>query len=113
MNERETKSFVTPGNHTVVLRTYLTGKEAAALKAIMFADLKINASDAVTGKVGIADLPATFLVSQENKVLEYLVVSVDGETANAIEKLGDLPEADYNAVLAEVQKIRVPLVPKS
>ena len=38
MNERESKPFVTPGNHTVVLRTYLTGKESAALKAIMYSE---------------------------------------------------------------------------
>jgi len=113
MSERESKSIVTPGNHTVVLRTYLTGKESAALKAIMYEDLRINASDASSGKVSLADMPATFLISQENKALEYLLVSVDGETASPFEKLGDLPEVDYNAVLAEVQKIRVPLVPKS
>ncbi len=46
----------------------------------MYADLKINASDAATGKVGLADMPATFLVSQEAKALEFLVVSVDGDT---------------------------------
>ena len=74
MSERETKSIVTPGNHTVILRTYLTGKESAALKAIMYADLKINASDAASGRVGLADMPATFLVSQESKALEFLVV---------------------------------------
>jgi hypothetical protein len=113
MPERESKPFVTPGNHTVVLRTYLTGKESSALKAIMYSELKINPSDAATGKVVLGDMPATFLVSQEEKALEFLVVSVDGDTNAYLAKLGDLPEADYNAVLAEVQKIRVPLVPKS
>lgn len=113
MNERESKPFVTPGNHTVVLRTYLTGKESAALKAIMYSEMRINASDAASGKVALADMPATFLVSQENKALEYLVVSVDGETNACLEKLGDLPEDDYKAVLDEVNRIRVPLVPQS
>jgi hypothetical protein len=113
MPERENKAIATPNGYTVVLRTYLTGKESAALKAIMYADLKINASEASSGKVSLGELPATFLVTQENKALEYLVVSVDGVTEAPIDKLGDLPEADYNAVLAEVQKIRVPLVPKS
>ena len=112
MNERESKPFVTPGNHTVVLRTYLTGKESAALKAII-TEMRINASDAASGKVALADMPATFLVSQENKALEYLVVSVDGETNACLEKLGDLPEDDYKAVLDEVNRIRVPLVPQS
>ena len=39
-----------------------------------------QASDAATGKVDLADMPATFLVSQERKALEFLVVSVDGDT---------------------------------
>jgi hypothetical protein len=110
--KRETKEFITQGGHKVVLCTYLTGKESAALKAIMYADLKINASDAATGKVALADMPATFLVSQENKALEYLIVSVDGDESAPVDKLGDLPEADYNAVLAEVTKIRVPFKPE-
>jgi hypothetical protein len=113
MSGRETKSIVTPGNHTVVLRTYLTGKESSALKAIMFSELKINPSDAASGKVALGDMSATFLVSQEAKALEFLVVSVDGDTNAYLEVLGNLPEADYNAVVAEVQKIRVPLVQTS
>jgi hypothetical protein len=113
MTERETKTVTTPNGHTVVLRTYLTGKESSALKAIMFSELKINPSDAASGKVALGDMSATFLVSQEAKALEFLVVSVDGDTAAPVEKLGDLPEADYNAVVAEVQKIRVPLVQTS
>lgn len=112
--EREIKSFVTPGNHTVVLRTYLTGKESNELKALMYADLKINAADATNGgKAVLSDIPASFMLAQEKKAVEFLVVSVDGVTENAIDKLGDLPESDYNSILAEVQKIRVPLVPRS
>ena len=73
--------------------------------------MRINASDAASGKVALADMPATFLVSQENKALEYLVVSVDGETNACLEKLGDLPEDDYKAVLDEVNRIRRPFSP--
>jgi hypothetical protein len=113
MSDRETREFVTPGNHTVLLRTYLTGKESNELKAIMYADLKITAADAAGGKVGLADIPASFMLTQEKKAVEFLVVSIDGQTENVIDKLGDLTESDYNAVLAEIQKIRVPLVPRS
>jgi hypothetical protein len=110
--DRETKSFVTPGNHTVVLRTYLTGKEANELKVIMYADLKINAADASSGKVALADIPASFMVKQEQKALEFLLVSIDGDTNAPVAKLEELPESEYNAVLAEVQKIRVPFKPE-
>lgn len=106
MSERETKSITTPGNHTVILRTYLTGKESNELKAIMYADLKIDASDTSNSK--LAQLPADFILKQEQKALEFLVVSVDGSSDGALAALGELPEADYNEVLAEVQKIRVP-----
>jgi hypothetical protein len=110
---RETKEFTTPAGNKVVLNAYLTGKESKALKAIMYADLKIDASDAAAGKVALAEIPAAFMVTQEQKAMEFLVVSFNGDSANALSHLEDLPEAEYNAVLAEVQKIRVPLVPKN
>jgi hypothetical protein len=113
MSERETKEFTTPGGHKVILCTYLTGREAKELKAIMYADLKINATEAASGKSALSDIPVTFVLAQEDKAIELLVVSLDGVTENVVDKLGDLPEPDYNAVIAEIQKIRVPLVPKS
>jgi hypothetical protein len=106
--ERETKEFATPAGNRVVLRTYLTGKESNELKAIMYADLKINAADAADGKVSLADIPAAFMIAQENKAVQFLVVSINGDTSEPITKLEALPESEYNAVLAEVQKIRVP-----
>jgi hypothetical protein len=110
--DRETKEFTTPAGNKVVLRTYLTGKESNELKAIMYADLKIDATDASSGKVALADIPAGFMISQEKKLMGFLVVSVNGETNAPVEKLEDLPEAEYNAVLVEVQKIRVPFKPE-
>jgi hypothetical protein len=109
--ERETKQFTTPAGNTVVLRTYLTGKESNELKAIMYADLKINASDAAEGKVSLSDIPAAFMIAQESKAVQFLIVSVNGDTNEPVAKLEELPESEYNAVLAEVQKIRVPFKP--
>lgn len=113
--ERENKVFVTPGSHTVVLRTYLTGKELRALNEIMYANLKINPSDtaeALTGKLSLGEIPMSFMIPQQQKMLEFLVVSVDGDTTTPLEKLDELPESELNAVLAECATIRVPLVPK-
>jgi hypothetical protein len=108
MSDRETIEFKTPANNVVVLRSYLSGKESNELKAIMYADLKIDASDAANGKVGLSEIPAAFMIKQEQKAMEFLLVSVNGISDGAITILENLPEAEYNAVLAEVQKIRVP-----
>jgi hypothetical protein len=111
--ERENKPFITPNNHTVVLRTYLNGKESRELNAIMYQNLTINAEDAASGKISLDEIPMAFMIPQQQKALEFLVVSVDGDTSEPLAKLEALPEADYNAVVAELPKIRVPLAPKS
>lgn len=113
MTDRETKEFITPDNHKVVLRTYLTGKEARALNEIMYNTLKVNPSDmanGASGKASFGEIPMTFMIPQQEKLLSCLVVSVDGDTNAPIAKLDELPESEYNAVLAECNKIRVPLV---
>jgi hypothetical protein len=113
MTDRETKEITTTHGNKVVLNSYLTGKESNELKALMYADMKINTSDASSGKVSIGDVPASFMLAQERKALEFLVISINGDTNAPVAALEALPESEYNAVLAEVNKIRVPLVPKS
>src|SRR5258708_39274410 len=99
MSERETKTITTPGGHTVVLRTYLTGREANDLKSVMFSALKMNMEDAQSGKVNVSDVPGTFLVEQERKALGFLVVSLDGDNTAPVDKLLDLPSPEYEAVV--------------
>ena len=111
MNEREKKEFITPKGNKIVLHTYLTGKESRALNEIMSSNLKINPAEA--GKLSLGEIPMTFMIPQQQQMLEFLVVSVDGDTNAPIAVLEGLPESEYNAVLAECTKIRVPLVPKS
>jgi hypothetical protein len=108
MSDRETKTFTTPGGHVVVLRTYLTGRETTALKSIMFSALKMNMEDAQGGKVGVGDIPSTFLVEQEKTAMGFLVVSVDGNTDIPVDTLLDMPSAEYESVLKEINKIQNP-----
>jgi hypothetical protein len=109
---RETREFVTPGGHKVVLNSYLTGREAQTLKSIMFSSLKVNMDDAQSGKVGIGEMPSGFLVEQEKHALAFLIVSVDGDITTPIEKLLDLPSAEYDAVVKEINKIQNPTTPE-
>jgi hypothetical protein len=112
MADRETRPFITPGGRTVTLRTYLTGREANDLKSVMYSALKMNMADAQSGKVNVSDVPGTFLVEQEHKALGFLVVSIDGDMDSPVEKLLDLPATEYEAVVAEINKIQNPTTPE-
>jgi hypothetical protein len=105
---REIKEFTTPGGHKVVLKTYFTGAESNAINAIAFADSKIDTSQAVDGKVAMNEMSASTIIPQQELMMKFIVVSIDGDPKADV---GQLPEAEYNAILLEVQKIRVPLVP--
>jgi len=74
----------------------------------MFSALKMNMEDAQSGKVNVSDVPGTFLVEQERKALDILIVSIDGDTASPADKLLDLLASEYEAVVKEVNAIQNP-----
>ncbi len=111
MMQRETRELILPSGHKVVLNLYLTGREARELKSIMFSALKVNMDDAQTGKVGVGDIPSSFLVEQEKQAMSYLVVSFDGDASAPVDKLLDLPSGDYEAVVKEINTIQNPTTP--
>src|SRR4051812_21648257 len=113
MADRETKIVTTPAGHKIELRTYLTGREANQLKELLLADLKLSTADIESGKVEIGDIPASFLVKQEEKSVELLVVSIDGVTDNAAQTvLHEFPEREYQAVIEAINEIRNPTTPE-
>jgi hypothetical protein len=110
---RETKEFITPAGRKIVLRTYLTGREANEIKAAMFSALKMNMDDAQSGKVNVGDMSGTFLIEQERKALDFLLVSIDGDIMGPVEKLLELPSTEYEAVIKEVNAIQNPTKPEN
>ena len=112
MSERQTKEITTPSGHTIVLRSYLTGRETTAVKAILFSKVEMSMSDMENKKMGMGGLSGTLLAEQERKVLDYLIVSVDGDAENPVEKFLDLPSVDYDAVTEEIEYIKDPTKPR-
>ena len=112
MSDRETREFIAPAGHKVVLRTYLTGRETTELKSIMFSALKVNMDDAQSGKIGVGELPSSFLIEQEKKAMNFLVVSVDGDASAPVDTLLDMLSTEYDAVVKEVNKIQNPTMPE-
>lgn len=110
---RETRSFTTPGGHAIVLNSYLTGRESNVIKQVLYDDLKMNMQDAQNGNVAMENLPSSFVVKQEEKAIELVIVSLDNSTENVVERILDLPLDEYNAIVDEVNKVRRPTKPGS
>jgi hypothetical protein len=68
----------------------------------------MNMEDAQSGKVNIGDVPGTFIVEQEKEALAFFLVSIDDDISAPIDKLLDLPAAEYEAVVKEVNAIQNP-----
>jgi hypothetical protein len=110
---RETRPFVTPSGNTIVLNTYLTGRETAHIKSILLSAVKVAVSDLEAKKTDMSGISGEVIAEQERKTLDALVVSVNGDAENAVERLLDLPSSEYEAVLKEIEKIKNPTKPEN
>src|SRR3954447_23436341 len=92
MADRTTKTFETPGKHTVVMYDYITGGELQKIA-------RKTQTDATT---------ATAQIDAANEALTILVRELDGSTDNVLQRILDLPLADFQAISAEVQVLIEP-----
>jgi hypothetical protein len=90
--ERTTKTFETPGGHSVVLFEYITGGEMQAIARMAPKNDSDNAAKIDAG----------------NETINKLVRSLDGDSENVLIRILELPLADYMAISAEVQAILEP-----
>ena len=102
MEDRETKNITTPGNHIVVLKTYLTGREVNDIKRALFGAVSVERGE--DGKPVVPHYPLALALDREKKLLEYTVVSIDSATENAADKVQDLVSTDYKFVVGEAEK---------
>ena len=99
---RETIEIETPNKHKVVLKSWLTGREKRGLKKPLMNRMKLD----IEGKGVLEDAHLGELYEEmEDLTIKAVVVSVDGDTENVVEKVLNLKEEDYDFVLAEIDKI--------
>jgi hypothetical protein len=89
--ERTTRTFETPGGHSVVMYDYITGGEMQAI-----ARTAKNDSDNAAK------------IDAGNETITTLVRSLDGESENILTRILALPLPDYMAISGEVQAILEP-----
>src|SRR5579884_104667 len=102
---RETKELLTPGGHKVVIHTYLTGREKSAIDGAITSALKLTPSLNPAEKAKASEVSGAFYAEVEQKMMQYMVVSVDGETTSPLDTLLDLPSPEYDFVKKEVDSI--------
>jgi hypothetical protein len=78
--ERETKEYVTPGGVKVLMKTYLTAREA----------------------VPVVDSKELSDVEKSQKLAAAAIISLNGDTENISERMLDLPIKEYSAILTEL-----------
>ncbi len=103
MSDRETRDITTPGGKILVIKSYITPREANAIREILIkgASVDLNDMDAKIDKV-----PAENLVAFSNAMLKDVVVSYDGKTENILDVLLDLKDLkEFNFILVEAKAV--------
>lgn len=102
--DRETTKFKTTNGHEVEILTYLTGREQREIDAIlineMMGDVNIE-----TGRPNINSNLGEAQKKQEDKTIEIMVVSLDGNKEKILDRTLDLKSDDYNDIIKEINKV--------
>lgn len=99
---RESRTFKTPSGVEIIIYTYLTAAESNCIKEIMMRAMKIDIADLKVGSDAVplkGQIDGTILMEQENLLVKYLVKECPGS-------IDDLREADYQALVKELNTIR-------
>lgn len=103
MSERETKVIETPKEkHKVELKTYITGREIRQVEQVFYEDIDVS----LVGKTAdIKSVNPNLMLKSQDKMIEMLVVSVDGEKDNLLQRVLDMHSNDYHFLLNEINKV--------
>ena len=107
MTERTTKTITTPSGREVAIYTYLNARESNVLKRLYTSGMKIDMNNIGSdGKPTVSEVDGTIEIQAEEKLIELMVVSIDGSTESILDKILDGTTEDYDFILQEVNKSR-------
>ena len=101
--QRETKEIITPiGKHKIVMKTYITGKEDKEIKKIWRnIEVTIEKDKQTSKPIHVGDR----LEEAERKVVELVIISVDGETENVVDLILAMRKKDCTLIEKEIDKV--------
>ena len=101
---RETKTIETPSNQKVEIYTYITGGEHRQISNVFLEGMTFEVGE--DGKPKSNAIHADLTSKAQDKTIELLVVSVNGEKEGVLEKVLNLPKVDFDSVVGELDKVQ-------
>jgi len=99
--ERETRK-IKIGNHSVELKTYATARETQAIQGVYYANAKI---DIQGDSYKVTDFNPAIRLQVEKEMIAQLVVSIDGNAEDLVEKTLDWKADEYSELVAELDSL--------
>jgi len=101
--ERDTLTIKTPKQgHSIVIKTYLTGREKRKVLSVFTKEMKI---ELVGGQPKPEGMNASLVENYENSAINETVISIDGNIDDLINRILDMPSEDYEFTLKEIYKV--------
>jgi hypothetical protein len=99
----ETEIFKTPiGGNKVEIKKWITGKDVREIRSVYLNSTKIGIKGTSPDVQGIT---GELIEKAENKTIEVVVVSIDGEKEGIVEKILALRSDDYNFVMEKIREV--------
>lgn len=100
------QEITTPNKHVVKIKSFVTGRARAAIRGVMLGNMHITGkTGAEMGEEGNVNFTAAAMQEANLEAMRHLVISVDGDSNDAYNRVLDLHEDDYQAVYDAVDKI--------
>jgi len=100
---RETVELKTSGGHSVVHKTWLSGREFNQIESVYLAAANMQIGE--DGKPKMGTINPNIEMDASKKLIEVSVVSVDSKTESLVDTVLDLPVEEYNEVISALKKI--------
>lgn len=103
--ERSTKKIETPSGFQVEVQEYITGREAREIQNIFLSSMEMKIGS--DGKPDTSSPIKPEVISKaQDKTIELLVVSVNGNKENVLKQVLDLPKADFDFITQSIDDIK-------
>src|ERR1700712_1570540 len=100
----ETVKFTTKGGVAMELRSFITGRQKRYIMGAFLDDVNLT-SNGTTQSFSIAGSKTNVAT---DRALESVVLSVNGSKENVVETVLDLPAADFDEIVTQVNAITDP-----
>lgn len=110
--QRETKTFKTPGGHTIEHYAYLTGKEAREIGKVFFSAAEIESDGDQKAAKNTIKFNSDRIFDTQALAIKMLCVSFNSNKDGVAEAIDNLPATEYNAVIEALNPILEPVFQK-